>query len=71
MSTKGAISQFLDIASVRLGKDIGSTYEQFLGSKSVPRDKLQQGIAASGLNKGGLARGYGVAIKGKKKIRVL
>ena len=71
MATKGAITEFLNVASNRLGKDVGSTYEQFLGDISMPKDRLQQGIAASGLEKGGLVRGYGVAIKGKKKIRVL
>jgi hypothetical protein len=41
------------------------------GGFSMPRDKLTKGIAGAELKKGGLVRGYGVAIKGKKKIRVL
>jgi hypothetical protein len=32
---------------------------------------LLEGVAGAELKKGGLVRGYGVAIKGKKKIRVL
>jgi hypothetical protein len=37
----------------------------------MPREKLTKGISGAELKKGGLVRGYGVAIKGKKKIRVL
>lgn len=69
--TKGVIGEVLSVTSNRLGKDVGSTYEQYFGGKSLSRDRFQQGLAASGLEKGGLVRGYGIAIKGKKKIRVL
>jgi hypothetical protein len=68
MAGSNPIGEQLGIVSQRLGKDIDSRYEELFGGFSLPKDKVYKGI---GLEKGGLVRGYGVAIKGKKKIRVL
>ena len=71
MSGSGVITQQLGLVSQKLGKDVDTIYEDTFGSFSMPREKLTKGIAGAELKKGGLARGYGIAIKGKKKIRVL
>jgi len=71
MSGSGVITQQLGLVSQKLGKDVDTIYEDTFGSFSMPRDKLTKGVAGAELKKGGLVRGYGVAIKGKKKIRVL
>ena len=68
MAGSNPIGEQLGIVSQRLGKDINSRYEELFGGFSLPKDKVYKGI---GFEKGGVVRGYGVAIKGKKKIRVL
>ena len=71
MSGSGVITNLIGLASQKLGKDVDSIYEDTFGSFSIPRDKLTKAVASAELKKGGLVRGYGIAIKGKKKIRVL
>jgi hypothetical protein len=71
MSGSGVITQQLGLVSQKLGKDTDTIYEDMFGGFSMPRDKLTKGVSGAELKKGGLVRGYGVAIKGKKKIRVL
>ena len=71
MSGSGVITQQLGYISQKLGKDTDTIYEDMFGGFSLPREKVTRGVAGAELKKGGLARGYGVAIKGKKKIRIL
>lgn len=71
MSGSGVITQQLGLVSQKLGKDTDTIYEDIFGGFSMPRDKLTKGVAGAELKNGGLARGYGIATKGKKKIRVL
>ena len=71
MSGSGVITQQLGLVSQKLGKDTDTIYEDMFGGFSLPREKVTRGVAGAELKKGGLARGYGVAIKGKKKIRIL
>ena len=71
MSGSGVITQQLGLVYKKLGKDTDAIYEDIFGGFSMTRDKLTKGVAGDELKKGGLVRGYGVAIQGKKKIRVL
>ena len=71
MSGSGVITNLIGFTSQKLGKDTDAIYEDIFGGFSMPRDKVTKGVAGAELKKGGLARGYGIAIKGKKKIRVL
>ena len=54
-----------------LSDQFDTIYEDMFGGFSLPIEKVTRGVAGAELKKGGLVRGYGVAIKGKKKIRIL
>jgi hypothetical protein len=71
MSGSGVITNLIGFTSQKLGKDTDAIYEDMFGGFSMPRDKLTKGIVGAELKNGGLVRGYGAAIKGKKRIRVL
>ena len=68
---KGVIGQLLGVGVSKLGKDPQATYEDVLGGFSIPQDKLTKGIITTGIKKGGLMRGCGVAKRGGRKTKIL
>lgn len=67
----GVVGKLIGMGAARLGKDPQATYEDVLGGISIPQDKLSRGLITSGVKKGGLMRGCGVATRGGRKTKIL